>query len=144
MNTRVSSTPRLRRDKSGRVSRDQYGRFVRDSRPSVAEAPKLPRHLGDLPVALDQRVRIADVDRAIAAEVHDGYLWVTLADQRRLGAPLERFSTSSDLEPDATTLAQVSPSRLARLIIEDDGATVYLPEVPEWVYVPALLGYPLD
>ncbi len=135
MSMRVSSTPHLRRDKSGR--------FVR-GRHLLAETPPLPRDLGDMPVALEKRVRVAAVDCAIAAEIRDGYLWVTLADQRQLGAPLKRFRTSSDLEPDATTLAEVSPSRLARLIIENDGATVYLPEVPEWIYVPALLGYPLD
>jgi len=52
--------------------------------------------------------------------------------ERSAGAEV-RSRARSDLEPDATTLAEVSPSRLVRLIIEDDGETVYLPEVPEWV-----------
>ena len=99
MSTRVSSTPHLRRDKSGR--------FV-GGRRLLAEMPPLPRNLGDMPVALEKRVHVAAVDRTVAAEIRDGYLWVTLADQRQRGPPLKRFRTSSDLEPDATTLAEVS------------------------------------
>jgi hypothetical protein len=85
-------------------------------------------------MALEARVRVADVDRAAAAEVRDGFLWLTLADDRRLGVPLDKF-------PD---LADTDPAKLQRIEIQDEGQTVYLPDVPEWIYVPALLGYPPD
>ncbi len=63
MSTRVSSTPHLRRDKS-----DKSGRFVPGRRLCGRDAP-LPRDLGNMPIALEKRVRVADVDRAIAAEI---------------------------------------------------------------------------
>jgi len=87
-----------------------------------------------MPVNLDPRAEVAAEDRATAAEVRDGFLWLTLADRCRLGAPLSRFAG----------LADAARDRLARVELEDDGTVAYLPDVPEWVYLPALLGYPPD
>ncbi len=134
MSTRARSIRRLNRDESGRFITDKTGRLANARRLLGVDTPKRPRDLGDMPMTLEKRVRVADVDRAIAAHVHDRFLWLTLADQRRLGVPLGKF-------PD---LAEIDPAKLQHAEIEDEGQTVYLPDVPEWIYVPALLGYPPD
>jgi hypothetical protein len=87
-----------------------------------------------MPVNLEPRTNVADEDRATGAEIRDGFLWLTLADRRRLGAPLSRFPG----------LADIAPDRLTHVELEDDGTVAFLPDVPEWVYLPALLGYPPD
>jgi uncharacterized protein DUF2442 len=96
--------------------------------------PKLPPDLGNMPVKLEGRVEVSPVDRATAAEVRDSDLWLTLADGRRLSVPLTHFDG----------LVNADPARLASVDLEEDGTIVYFPELPEWIYVPVLLGYPPD
>jgi Protein of unknown function (DUF2442) len=94
----------------------------------------------DIPADLEPRPRMAPMDRAIEANACDGYLWITLADHRKLGTPLSQFRTLVGNEP--RTLADVGPGYLERIELLDDGEVLYLPDLDEYISVPALLGYP--
>ena len=106
----------------------------RSGRLADTQMPALPPDLGTMPVNLEPQANVADEDRATGAEIRDGFLWLTLADRRRLGAPLSRFPG----------LADIAPDRLTHVELDDEGTVAFLPDVPEWVYLPALLGYPPD
>lgn len=81
--------------------------------------------------------KLAEKDQAVAIEIREGRVWLTLRDSRIVSMPLSFFAWLERATPEQQANYELSPFDIYWPDL-DDGIDVYAFVTGEWIHPPAL------